>query len=46
MTAKELVGNTFWWHGPSSITDQSGGQPLVPDIDITCEVEAESSRLQ
>ena len=27
------------------ITDQSGGQPLVPD-DITCEVEAELSRLQ
>ena len=46
MTAKELVGNTLWCHGPSSITDQYGGQLLVPDIDITCEVEAELSKSQ
>jgi len=45
VTAKELAGNTLWWHNPNSVFDQSGGRPLVPDIDITCEVEAELSRL-
>ena len=44
VNAKELVGNTLWWHGPSNITDQSNSQPLIPDIDVTCEVEAELSR--
>ena len=33
MNAKELVGNTLWWHDPSNITDQSNSQPLVPDIE-------------
>lgn len=46
VTAKELIGNTLWWHGPSLINEQRVGHPLVPDIDVTCEVEAELSRTQ
>jgi len=42
--AKELVSNSIWWHDPNIIAQQIVSQPMLPNVDVTSQVEAELTK--
>ena len=46
VSAKELVHSSIWWHGPNIIAEKTVSQPMFPDVDVSCEVEAELTKSQ
>ena len=46
VSAKELVHSSIWWHGPNIIAEKTVSQPMLPDVDVSCEVEAELTKSQ
>ena len=46
VSAKEIVHNSIWWHGSNIIAEKNVSQPMLPDVDVSCEVEAELTKSQ